>query len=59
MKAKDSDNECDRGESVMRQLDLGRASRPGNEQRRVNVDFPVWMIDSLARAHRRSILWVL
>jgi hypothetical protein len=29
------------------------ARRPGVEQRRVNVDFPVWMIESLDREARR------
>lgn len=53
MKAKDFDDRFDRGESVLRQLDLARASRPGKEQRRVNVDFPVWMIDSLDKEAKR------
>lgn len=30
-------------------LDLSKARRPLQEQRRVNVDFPTWMIDSLDR----------
>ncbi|MFN9512673.1 MAG: type II toxin-antitoxin system BrnA family antitoxin, partial [Akkermansiaceae bacterium] len=30
-------------------LDLTKAFRPGQEQKRVNVDFPVWMIDRLDR----------
>lgn len=34
-------------------LDLSSARRPGLEQRRVNVDFPVWMIESLDREARR------
>lgn len=34
-------------------LDLARAVRPANEQRRVNVDFPVWMIDSLDKEAKR------
>ena len=33
--------------------DLSNARRPNREQRRVNVDFPVWMIDSLDREARR------
>ncbi len=53
MKAKDFDVKFDRGESVLRHLDLARATRPGIEQRRVNVDFPVWMIDSLDREAKR------
>lgn len=53
MKAKDFDAKFDRGENVLRHLDLARANRPGGEQRRVNVDFPVWMIDSLDREAKR------
>ncbi len=38
---------------VTRFLDRDRARRPGHELKRVNVDFPVWMIDSLDREARR------
>jgi hypothetical protein len=34
-------------------LDLTKVRRPGQEQRRVNVDFPIWMIESLDREARR------
>jgi hypothetical protein len=34
-------------------LDLAAIRRPGLEQRRVNVDFPQWMIESLDREARR------
>jgi hypothetical protein len=37
----------DDGEDVTSQLDMSAARRPGLEQRRVNVDFPAWMIESL------------
>ena len=53
MKAKAFDATFERHGSVVRHLDLARATRPGNEQRRVNVDFPVWMIDSLDKEARR------
>jgi len=53
MKAKDFDKKFDRGEDVTRHLDLSKARRPCEEQRRVNVDFPVWMIDFLDREARR------
>jgi len=53
MKAKDFDERFDRGENVLRHLDLARATRPGNKQRRVNVDFPAWMIDSLDKEAER------
>ena len=49
MKAKSFDAKFDKGEDVTGDLDLSRARRPLQEQRRVNVDFPAWMIDSLDR----------
>lgn len=52
-KAKDLDKRFDAGEDITKYLDLSKASRPGHEQRRVNVDFPVWMIASLDREASR------
>ena len=49
MKAKSFNAKFDKGEDVTGVLDLSRARRPLQEQRRVNVDFPAWMIDSLDR----------
>jgi len=50
MKAKDLDKIFDAGEvDINEYLDLSKAFRPGQEQKRVNVDFPVWMIDQLDR----------
>ena len=53
MKARVFDEKFDKGESVLRHLDLSKAIRPGRQQRRVNVDFPVWMIESLDKEARR------
>ena len=49
MKAKSFDAKFDKGEDVTNVLDLSKARRPLQEQRRVNVDFPTWMIESLDR----------
>ncbi len=49
MKAKSFDAKFDKGENVTGVLDLSKARRPLQEQRRVNVDFPTWMIESLDR----------
>jgi hypothetical protein len=49
MKAKSFDAKFDKGEDITGTLDLSKAHRPLQEQRRVNVDFPTWMIDSLDR----------
>lgn len=53
MKAKTFDRKCDDGESVIDQLDLGKVRRIGTEAKRVNVDFPLWMVQSLDREARR------
>lgn len=47
MKAKEFDEKFDAGEDITNALDLSQARRPGHDQRRVNVDFPTWMIDAL------------
>lgn len=48
MKAKDLDKIFDDGEvDITDYLDLSAAFRPGHEQKRVNVDFPTWMIEKL------------
>ena len=47
MKAKVFDKKFDNGEDITEFLDLSKARRPGHEQKRVNVDFPAWMVDLL------------
>ena len=46
----------DNGESIMDDLDFSKARRPREEQKRVNVDFPVWMIDSLDKEATRLVV---
>jgi hypothetical protein len=53
MKARDFDRRFDSGADVTGDLDLSKLRRPGQEQRRVNVDFPTWMIERLDREARR------
>ena len=53
MKAKDFDKAFESGEDLTQFLDLSNARRPEQEQKRVNVDFPVWMIHSLDREAKR------
>jgi hypothetical protein len=53
MKAKTFDRKFDAGEKIVDQLDLRKARRVGTDARRVNVDFPAWMVDSLDREARR------
>jgi hypothetical protein len=53
MKARDFDRKFDEDEDVTVDLDLSKIRKPAQEQRRVNVDFPAWMIQSLDREARR------
>jgi len=53
MKSKDFDKKFDAGEDISDFLDFSKATRPGREQKRINVDFPVWMIQSLDKEAKR------
>lgn len=47
MKTNEFDKRFDAGENMLPYLDLTKARRPQREQKRVNVDFPKWMLHSL------------
>jgi len=49
MKAKEFDKTFDAGGSVLKYLDVEHAIWPSQEQKRVNVDFPAWMISRLGK----------
>lgn len=53
IKAKEIETKFDEGEDISKYLDLSKARRPEQEQKRVNVDFPLWMIDLLDKEARR------
>lgn len=53
MKAKKFDQKFDAGEKITDQLDLSRARRVGTDAKRVNVDFPNWMVQSIDREASR------
>ncbi|HEV56426.1 MAG TPA: CopG family transcriptional regulator [Phycisphaerales bacterium] len=53
MKARELDRRFDRGEDISEHLDVSKARRPEQEQKRVNVDFPLWMIYRLDREAKR------
>ena len=53
MKAKTLDRMFDAGEDIVEHLDLSKARRVGNDAKRVNVDFPAWMVKSLDREAQR------
>jgi len=52
MKTADFDAGFDTGEDVSAYLDFSKARRPDLEARRVNVDFPSWMVDGLDKEAR-------
>ena len=47
------DRRFDAGEDITPYLDMSKARRPGREIRRVNVDFPAWMLQSIDREAAR------
>jgi hypothetical protein len=53
MKAEELDQKFDDGEEVLEYFDLLTVKRPGLEMRRVDIDFPQWMLDALDREAQR------
>lgn len=54
MKASDFDKKFDDGkDDIIDDLDLSTVSRPNQPLKRVNVDFPGWMVKSLDREASR------
>jgi hypothetical protein len=53
MKAKELDQKFDNGEDILDSLDLSKTKRVMQDQKRVNVDFPAWMLDSLDKEASR------
>ena len=53
MKAKKFEADFDKGKDITDALDLSKINRPNQVQKRVNVDFPTWMIESLDREASR------
>ena len=53
MKARDFDKKFDEGKDISKYLDVSKARRPEQEQKRVNVDFLVWMVQLLDKEAKR------
>ena len=53
MKAKDFDKKFDEGEDITPLINKNHARRLNQDQKRVNVDFPQWMVDSLDKQAKR------
>ena len=53
MKANEFDKQFDNGAEIISALNLSKAKRPMLDQKRVNVDLPIWMIKSMDREANR------
>ncbi|MCO7248108.1 CopG family transcriptional regulator [Halomonas sp. Mc5H-6] len=54
MKANDFDQKFDQGsEDILDDLDLSTAHRVNQDPKRINVDFPAWVVESLDREAAR------
>ena len=53
MKSRKFDSDFDSGKDISSSLNLSKIKKPNQEQKRVNVDFPTWMIDSLDKEAAR------
>jgi hypothetical protein len=52
-KASDFDKKFDDGDNVTEELDLSQARRPAEDQKHIDMEIPVWMLDALDREARR------
>ncbi len=52
-KATNFDKKFDDGENVIEYLNLSEARRPAEEQKRINMDIPAWMLTALDREAKR------
>ena len=53
MKAEGFDEKFDKSDDILDVLDISKARRSMQEQKRVNVDFPSWVIESLDKEASR------
>jgi hypothetical protein len=53
MKAKELDQKFDNDEDILEHFDLDSMTKSGLESKRVNVDFPSWMVKSIDKEAMR------
>ena len=53
IKSEEFDKRFKRGESIIDYLELNKARRPNLKTKRVNVDFPIWIVNALDREAMR------
>jgi len=53
MKAQEFDKKFEAGEDLSNDLDFSKARRINQESRRVNIDFPTWVVEGLDKEAKR------
>ncbi|MBI5558774.1 MAG: CopG family transcriptional regulator [Deltaproteobacteria bacterium] len=53
MKAEDFDKKFEAGEDMTDDLDFSKARRINQEPKRVNIDFPAWVVERLDKQSKR------
>ena len=53
MKATEFDRQFEAGEDITASLDLSNARRPEQKSKRVNIDFPTWVVQKVDKEARR------
>ena len=53
MKAKDFDKKFESGEDLTEDLDFTKSQRVDQAPKRVNIDFPVWVVEQLDKQSKR------
>jgi hypothetical protein len=53
MKASEFDKKFDNNESIIEYLNLKDIKKPNLELKRVNIDMPVWIVESLDKEAKR------
>jgi biotin operon repressor len=53
MKAQEFDEKFEAGEDLTSELDFSKARRVNQESKRVNIDFPSWVVDGLDKQAKR------
>ena len=53
MKAEDFDKKFEAGKDMTDDLDFSQARRVNQEPRRVNIDFPAWVVEKLDKQSKR------
>ena len=53
MKAKEFDKKFESGEDLTDNLDFSKSRRVNQEAKRVNIDFPLWVVEQLDKQSKR------